>query len=183
MAETAKAFARRTRENWFNRYAPDWLAGIDIGCQRDFLNETFRRWDMIYGDEDATFMHGVSDGKFRTVYASHVLEHLPDPVAALQNWFRILKPGGHLIVCVPHRDLYEKKTTLPSKWNGDHKTFWLPEVGEPPVTLGLRETIAQAVPTGKIVYVRVLDEGFESHGPENHSGGEYSIEAVVEKPG
>ena len=107
--ETSKAAARRLREGWFTKFAPDWMSGIDIGCQEDFLNHTFRRWDYRFGDPDATYMDGVPDNVFHTVYASHLLEHLDDPVVALTNWYRITRPGGHLIVIVPHRDLYEKK--------------------------------------------------------------------------
>lgn len=185
MAETSKARARRDREGWFDRYAPARLSGIDIGCQADFLNATFRRWDTIYGDGDATLMEGVPDGVFQTVYASHLLEHLDDPRTALRNWWRILRPTGHLIVCVPHRDLYEKRTHLPSRWNGDHKTYWLPDFAapeDPPHTRGLRQAIGEAIPDGEVVCVKVLDEGYDPNG-DGHAVGEYSIEAVVRKPG
>jgi SAM-dependent methyltransferase len=35
------------------------------------------------------------------IYASHVLEHLPYESKALQEWLRVLKPGGMLTVAVP----------------------------------------------------------------------------------
>lgn len=181
MGETAKARSRRLRENWFETYAPERLPGIDIGCQRDPLNHTFRRWDVIFGDPDATWMEGVPDSIFFTVYASHVLEHVVDPVSAIKNWYRILMKGGHLIVCVPHRDLYEKKNDLPSRWNHEHKTYWLPEKSEPPCTLGLRSTILKAIPNARIVKLSVLNEGFVDPGPEKHSAGEYAIEAIIKK--
>jgi len=38
---------------------------------------------------------------FDVLIASDVLEHICDEGAALRNWLRILKPGGHLLVCVP----------------------------------------------------------------------------------
>lgn len=179
--ETTKARARRLREGWFDRYAPDHMSGIDIGCQRDPLNHTFRRWDVIFGDGDATFMAGVPDGRFQTTYCSHVLEHVNSPVEALRNWHRITRPGGNLIVLVPHRDLYEKKTDLPSRWNHEHKWYFLPEQSEPPVTLGFLPLILEALPDAKVVSFRVLDEGFVSTPPEQHSVGEYSIEAVIQK--
>ncbi len=180
MAETRKSHERRLREGWFDAYAPFYLSGIDIGCGRDPLNETFRRFDIMYGDGDAQKMEGIPDDAFHTVYASHVLEHLHDPIEALYNWYRILRHSGHLIVCVPHRDLYEKRSLLPSRWNGDHKTFWLPQKGEPPHTRGLEEIILQAIPNADIVLLRILDEGYFSNGNE-HAGGEYSIEVIVRK--
>lgn len=44
-----------------------------------------------------------ADGTFDIVYASHVLEHIPwyRTEEVLQEWVRILKPGGVLELCVP----------------------------------------------------------------------------------
>lgn len=185
MAETRKAARRRAEENWFARFAPETMPGIDIGVGDDPLNAPFRRWDKV--DGDATFMAGVPDQSYFTVYASHLLEHLADPIMALRNWYRILMRGGHLIVCVPHRDLYEKRRELPSLWNAEHKTYWLPELGvarasEPSHTRGLADVLAEALPDAELVSLRVLDEGFHDPGPDQHSHGEYSIEAIVQKP-
>ncbi len=44
--ETRKAHARRLKEGWYEKYAPSDKSGIDIGCQYDPLNETFRRYDI-----------------------------------------------------------------------------------------------------------------------------------------
>lgn len=178
--ETYKSYARRAREGWYDKYIHD--PGIDIGCSNDPIDPDFRRWDFKNGDGDATLMQGVPDASYMTVYTSHILEHLNDPVLALKNWYRILRPGGHLIVCVPHRDLYEKKRHLPSLWNGEHKTFWWPQGQEPPCTFGLKDVIAFAIPEGELVLLRVLDEGWEPVPVEVHSHGEYAIEAVVRKP-
>ena len=181
MGEVSKAYERRLAAGWFARYCPDDKSGIDIGCQHDPINYTFRRWDLIFGDGDATYMAGVPNEKFWTVHASHVLEHLDDPVTALRHWYRILKPGGHLIVLVPHRDFYEKQTTLPSLFNEDHKTYWLPEVAEPPVTLSFKHTILEAIPQANIVSFEVLTAGHVPTPPTVHSIGEYSIEAIIQK--
>lgn len=178
MSETSKAHERRVRENWYNYIQSP---GIDIGCQHDPINEDFRKWDVIFGDGDATFMEGVEDESYMTVYASHVLEHIDNPELAIQNWFRVLKPGGHLIICVPHRDLYEKKTELPSNWNHEHKWFWLQSEDQIPCTKGLKSTIERAIPGVNIVAIRTLADNFISNGPVNHSSGEYSIEAIVRK--
>lgn len=181
--ETSKAKARRIRENWFCRFAPEDRTGIDIGCGADPLNSTFRRWDMLLGDGDASLMEGVPDDTFHTVYASHVLEHLRDPVTAVQHWMRICRPGGHVIIAVPHRDLYERKLDLPSRWNADHKWFWLPATDESPVTLSLSRVIDSGCKCFRhqLVDLRVCDEGWQSVDPNAHAVGEYSIEAVIRK--
>lgn len=38
-------------------------------------------------------------------FSSHALEHLPDPVGALQHWISRLKPGGTLFVYLPHESM------------------------------------------------------------------------------
>ncbi len=167
--ETHKAFDRRVKENWFEQYAPEESSGIDIGCGSDPLNQTFRRWDKA--DGDATLMDGVPDECFQTVYASHVLEHLSDHQTAVANWWRILKPGGYLIVIVPHRDLYERKTELPSKWNQEHKRFWLPD--------DLQQVLASV--TGTTPLIRILSDGWKELPLDQHPVGEYSIEGIVRK--
>ncbi|MBL7987658.1 MAG: methyltransferase domain-containing protein [Chlorobi bacterium] len=181
MAETNKpeTVARRDAEGWYGKFTPADQLGIDIGCGADPINQTFDRWDKPEGD--ATFMDGVPDGHYHTVYASHILEHLSNPWLAVEHWYRILAEGGHLIVCVPHRDLYEKRSDLPSDWNGEHKWFFLPDESEAPCTLSLRRVVESRCIGGVIVHCETLSEGYVANG-EGHPGGEYSIEIIVHKP-
>jgi predicted SAM-dependent methyltransferase len=153
---------------------------LDIGCGNDPLTvKLFREWDLP--DGDATLLTGLADASFQTVYASHILEHIRYVDLALRHWWRVLRPGGRLIVIVPHRDLYEKRLRLPSIWNPDHKHFWLPETTDPPDTLNFRDTLRSALPDAVWEEFVVRNDDWVSNGPEEHSSGEYSIEAVLRK--
>jgi SAM-dependent methyltransferase len=44
----------------------------------------------------------LNSEQFDMVHMSHVLEHLADPVTSLAIIFRLLKPGGSLVIEVPH---------------------------------------------------------------------------------
>ena len=39
------------------------------------------------------------------IFSSHCLEHLPDPVKALEYWKTHIKPGGVLFLYLPHPDM------------------------------------------------------------------------------
>jgi SAM-dependent methyltransferase len=40
------------------------------------------------------------------IVSSHLLEHIKDHEKALREWWRILRPGGHLCLYLPHKDFY-----------------------------------------------------------------------------
>lgn len=44
-------------------------------------------------------------GPFDYVFSSHCLEHLHNPIAALEHWKTRLKPGGTLFLYLPHPDM------------------------------------------------------------------------------
>lgn len=78
--------------------------------------------------------------------ASHVLEHLPFPLAALQAWYEVLAPGGVLLLRVPDKrytfDKDRARTPLArliDEYNDtsrfqprDHFADWVTHVGNRP---------------------------------------------------
>jgi len=44
------------------------------------------------------------DGSFDFVVASHVLEHMANPLKALKEWLRVLRDAGVLLVIAPHKE-------------------------------------------------------------------------------
>jgi SAM-dependent methyltransferase len=51
---------------------------------------------------DIQSMPGIEDSSFDTVLCTQVLEHVPRPWEALREMARVLRPGGKLILSVPH---------------------------------------------------------------------------------
>lgn len=48
------------------------------------------------------FPYPFENNTFDLIEADHVLEHLNDPFGAMKELHRILKPGGKLVIKVPH---------------------------------------------------------------------------------
>jgi SAM-dependent methyltransferase len=63
--------------------------------------------------EDGTLCASRADSHYDFIASSHVFEHLRNPILALQNWVRILKPGGHLIFAIPEKtQTFDKDRSL-----------------------------------------------------------------------
>jgi SAM-dependent methyltransferase len=84
-------------------------AGAGRGDNRDMLMQHAKEYvGMDVSQSTATSVVGdaqclpLTDTSFDTVFCSQVLEHVPRPWNALAEMKRVLKPGGHLILTVPH---------------------------------------------------------------------------------
>lgn len=143
-------------------------AGLDIGGGQDSLaayRELFPLvqnvfvYDRPYGD--AEVLDNVSDNSFDFVYSSHCLEHMRDPKAALANWVRVTKPGGHLVISVPDEDLYEQGV-WPSRFNHDHKhTFTIAKATSwSPVSINLLDFLGAFRDQVEIFGISRIDHGY-----------------------
>ena len=175
--ETSKAKPRRLREGFYEKYLAG--NGLDIGFGGDLVVPNARGWDFEHGD--AQYLSSIEDESFDFVYSSHTLEHMQDPAIALRNWYRVLKTGGYLIIYIPHRDLYEKKKTLPSQFNPTHSHFFLLDKDELPDTIGIIPLIKSNLTGFELIYTKKCNEGHTITDPMLHSDGGYSIEVVLKK--
>lgn len=175
--ETTKAYSRRKKEGFFEKYCNG--KGLDIGFGGDLVKKDATGFDFEHGD--AQYLSNIRDNSYDFVYSSHTIEHLSNPDVAIKNWFRVLRPNGFLIIYAPHRDLYEKKKTLPSRFNPTHLHFFLPDRDEEPDTIGILQLIERSLKNYELIYIKVCNEGFTITDPTIHSDGEYSIEVVLKK--
>ena len=88
---------------------------LDIGCgdmpYKDVIMSKvscYDTFDVEKRTEGVTFigdiqnMAMISDGSYDSAVCFEVLEHIQHPAKALSEIFRILKPGAHLILSIPH---------------------------------------------------------------------------------
>ena len=107
--------------------------GLDLGCGMYKLYPHFtgvdngHQWGTEGADiaSDCEDLHLFATGVFDFVFSSHLLEHIVDYKAALAEWWRVIKPGGHLVLYIPHKDFYPNCGERGS--NPDHKHDFLPD--------------------------------------------------------
>jgi hypothetical protein len=56
--------------------------------------------DIVSEGDDLPF----KDQSLDYVISSHVVEHYFDPIKAMKEWYRIIKPGGYIFTIAPHID-------------------------------------------------------------------------------
>lgn len=72
---------------------------------------------------DAVNIRGVDNESYDFLFASHCLEHIANPLKAINEWLRIVKDNGYIIIVVPeksycfdHKRDYSKFSTLLSQY-------------------------------------------------------------------
>ena len=169
----------RWKQDGFLRYLRG--KGVDIGWRGD-RPDAEPIADAVGVDLETPGYDGIHlpmpDESLDYVFSSHMFEHVPttDYREVIRDWYRVLKFGGFIVCVVPHMFLYEKKWSLPSRYNGDHKQFFTPSF-----LLELFEMTLQPN-SYRLRLLHDCDLGYDySIPPEQHAGGEYQIEMVLQK--
>lgn len=112
---------------------------LDAGCNRGMYCNEYKNGPVIGVDISPTLIDlakgRVPDGTFYVadirdlsfiasqtidnVLCTEVLEHIPDPTRCIEEFFRVLKPGGNLLITVPNltqevRPTWKKKPEMDS---------------------------------------------------------------------
>ena len=113
------------------------------------------------------------------VFSSHTLEHIKDHEKALREWWRVIKPGGYLVLYLPHKDFYPNVGTEGA--NPDHVHDFLPtDITEAMKAIGSWDLLVNEERNGGTEYsffqvyrkdaeehpIRVCDESWKKPKPE-----------------
>ncbi len=118
--------------NNFLKIKENMLNGIDLGCSNkkkinyaigiDQDRSGGKTPELVYdGTQELPFRDGVLD----FICASHIIEHIEDPVKTIEDWMKKLRTGGILFLIVPHKAFIPNIGTP----DGDptHKADYLPQ--------------------------------------------------------
>ncbi len=62
---------------------------------------------------DGIDLSKIKDNSYDFMLSSHVIEHIANPIKAIEEWKRVIKENGHLFIIVPFRDkTYDRKRPL-----------------------------------------------------------------------
>lgn len=74
---------------------------------------------------EASDLKTVDTCAYDFIISSHTLEHVADPIRALEEWKRVLKPGGMLVLVLPHYEAtfdYRRPVTTLDHLIHDYRT-------------------------------------------------------------
>lgn len=106
-------------------------------CRGDGLDVGAGKWPLP-GAIPVDLAHGgdamqLPEGRFDYVFSSHCLEHLQNPVGAIEHWRTRIKPGGVLFLYLPHPAMTYWRPTRNRKhlheWQPSQIEFMLTEFG------------------------------------------------------
>ena len=84
----------------------------------------------------------LPDGSEDFVISSHVIEHIFDPIGAIEEWLRVVRPGGYVFIIAPHMertfdrerprtslaeliDRHEGRVSAPEVDTHEHYSVWI----------------------------------------------------------
>jgi len=112
--DTSNGFESRKIKYLLPRYTRGRVLEIGCGMEKAFPHFTGYDSGHHFGRGaadvvgDAGDLSLFSDESFDAVFSSHVLEHMEDMQGAINEWYRVIKPGGYLCLYVPSANLYPK---------------------------------------------------------------------------
>jgi len=180
VGECSSTYAQKIASGFFEKYLSGDLI-LDIGNKGSDNFATILEGaigvDLDYPNYDGRILPFESES-VDGIWASHVLEHIPDYVNAIREWHRVLKIGGHMVICVPHMFLYEKKMHPPSNWNESHVRFYTPArlLREIEETLPLNVFRIEALNENYAPGINYAELPIDQHNP-----GPYEIQCVIKK--
>lgn len=104
--------------------------GIDVGCAShkitpDAIGIDGRQLegvdcvtDDIYNISQIIGLQGVD-----FLYSSHLIEHLRNPTAAIEDWAKLIKQGGYLILYLPDKRGYSNEGNPEHIFDWDYHSF------------------------------------------------------------
>ena len=167
MNETSKSMRRRWCEHaqgvfpWREIFVGNI---IDVGAGDDPLRfDNVTAFDQAQGDANNLSNYFEPDS-FDLIHASHVLEHLFNPLNCLRDWLTLLKIGGHIVVTVPDIGAYED-FKFPSRFNADHKcSFSMIYLGSVfPTHIHVPTMLGQLSDTAEVRLARYVEHNFDWH--------------------
>ena len=122
----AKALARKASHVYAVDVSPEMLAV----ARREMAKESLGNVEFIEGDANEL---PLADAAVDMVFANMLLHHIADPGLALAQFFRVLKPGGQVVIADieehPHAWTKKEKSDLWQGFDRDELAQWLTESG------------------------------------------------------
>lgn len=105
-------------------------AGLDLGCAKAKVCEgaigidNAHKADVNIDLASVDALRIFSDGAFDYVFSAHCLEDFHATDAMLEEWWRVIRPGGHIILYGPDPDYYPRIGTAGANKSHKKDLYW-----------------------------------------------------------
>jgi len=104
--------------------------GLDLGCGEEKIVSNAigidiqKPADIILDLSKPRALAIFADASMDFVFSSHLLEHMVDVDGTLEEWWRVIKPGGVLVLYCPDPDYYPRVGQYGSNPDHEHDFYW-----------------------------------------------------------
>ena len=77
-----------------------WEGSLSEGQNFEYMKGRRGRQFIAEGSD----LHAIADASYDFLISCNNLEHLANPLKALTEWRRVIKPGGHLLLVLPRKE-------------------------------------------------------------------------------
>lgn len=109
--------------NYYLKYFFDKSFGVDVNSTDIGIARALNSDPNIQFDVGDVTKLNFEDDFFDSIICVDVLEHVDDPMGALKEFYRVLKPDGQMILTVPHRNypfFYDPLNFVRERLSGKH---------------------------------------------------------------
>lgn len=77
-----------------------WEGLLDQGFNYSYYKNKKKGYQYIL---EGSFLDSIPSDNYDFLLASHVLEHIANPIKALKEWLRVIKPNGYIVLVLPNK--------------------------------------------------------------------------------
>lgn len=121
---------------------------------------------------EATDLREISTGKYQFLISSNCLEHVANPIKAVEEWLRVVVPGGWLLLVLPNKvanfDHRRPVTRFEHLLDDYQKNISEDDMTHLPEILELHDLSRDKLAGGRLNFIKQSKDNYKNRGLHHH---------------